>query len=293
MRATLFHLYFQGPLKALPRAPTLMAHLFWWYRYTHGREALEALLERFSQNPPFRLSSVYPKGWLPRPKLPPVPVEETTLRKALKNLALVSLETFQALAERGEEALLQAPEVLGRAKPPEPRRLRRSRVGIDRATGAARRGILFTQELLFPDPRTPYALYVLGEAPFDLKEGLAFVGEMGYGGGASVGLGRFRVEGPLEAELPEAKEPNAYATLAPGPLEGALYYELEPYWGRLGGAYVGKPFKRPYLRTREGSLYREVRNVLLDVTPEDPPEAGARVCEVLAVFPLGVRVWDS
>ena len=108
MRATLFRLYFQGPLKALPRAPTLLGHLFWWYRYTHGREALEELLERFRQEPPFRLSSVYPEGWLPRPKLPPVQVEETTLRKALKSLSLVRLDTFQALAERGEEALLEA-----------------------------------------------------------------------------------------------------------------------------------------------------------------------------------------
>ena len=92
MRATLFRLYFQGPLKALPRAPTLLGHLFWWYRYTHGREALEELLERFRQEPPFRLSSVYPEGWLPRPKLPPVQVEETTLRKALKSLSLVRLD---------------------------------------------------------------------------------------------------------------------------------------------------------------------------------------------------------
>ena len=63
---------------------------------------MEELLERFRQEPPFRLSSVYPEGWLPRPKLPPVQVEETTLRKALKSLSLVRLDTFQALAERGE-----------------------------------------------------------------------------------------------------------------------------------------------------------------------------------------------
>ena len=291
MRATLFRLYFQGPLKALPRAPTLLGHLFWWYRYTHGREALEELLERFRQEPPLRLSSVYPEGWLPRPKLPPVQVEETTLRKALKSLSLVRLDTFQALAERGEEALLEAPEVQGKARPPEMRRLRRTRVGVDRAAGTARPGVLFTQEYLFPDPRTPYALYVLGEAPFDLGEALAFVGEMGYGGQASLGLGRFRVEGPFAVELPEAKEPNAYATLAPGPLEEALYYEVEPYWGRLGGAYVGaRPFKRPYLRAKEGSVYRGPTHRLLEVTPTEPPEAGTRVWEALVVFPLGVRV---
>ncbi len=288
MRVTLFRLYFQGPLKELPRAPTLLGHLLWWYRYTHGREALEELL---AKPLPFRLSSVFPEGWLPRPKLPPVQVEETEKRKALKNLRLVSLETFARLVEEGEEALLEAPELEGQA-PPEPKRLRRSRVGIDRATGAARKGILFAEELLFPDPKTPYALYLQGDPPFDPKEALAFVGEMGYGGKASVGLGRFRVEGPFSAELPEAHSPNAHMTLAPGPLEGALHYELEPYWGRLGGGYVGaKPFKRPYLRTREGSLYREVPEPLaLDVTPLEPPEEGVRVYELLQVFPLGVRV---
>lgn len=82
--------------------------------------------------------------------------------------------------------------------------------------------------------------------PLDLGEALAFVGEMGYGGQASLGLGRFRVEGPFAVELPEAKEPNAYATLAPGPLEEALYYEVEPYWGRLGGPTWGPgPSKGP------------------------------------------------
>ncbi|WP_337845729.1 RAMP superfamily CRISPR-associated protein [Thermus sp.] len=288
MRATLFRLYFQGPLKELPRAPTLLGHLLWWYRYAHGRKALEELLARPL---PFRLSSVFPEGWLPRPKLPPIQVEETERRKALKNLKLLTLETFARLVEKGEEALLEAPELEGKA-PPEPTRLRRSRVGIDRATGAARRGILFTEELLFPDPKTPYALYLLGDPPFDLKAALAFVGEMGYGGKASVGLGRFRVEGPFPAELPEAQAPTAYTTLAPGPLEGALYYELEAYQGRLGGGYVGaKPFKRPHLRTREGSLYREVPTPLaLDVTPLEPPEEGVRVYELLQVFPLGVRV---
>lgn len=288
MRATLFRLYFQGPLKELPRAPTLLGHILWWYRYAHGRKALEELLARPL---PFRLSSVFPEGWLPRPKLPPIQVEETERRKALKNLRLLTLETFARLVEEGEEALLEAPELEGQA-PPEPTRLRRSRVGIDRATGAARRGILFTEELLFPDPQTPYALYLLGDPPFDLKAALAFVGEIGYGGKASVGLGRFRVEDSFTAELPEARSPTAYTTLAPGPLEGALYYELEAYQGRLGGGYVGaKPFKRPHLRTREGSLYREVPEPLaLDVTPLEPPEEGVRVYEVLQVFPLGVRV---
>jgi CRISPR-associated protein Csm4 len=51
-----------------------------------------------------------------------------------------------------------------------------------------------------------------------------------------------------------------------------------------------KPFKGPYLRTREGSVYQEPTALYLDTTPQDPPEEGVRVQEFLGVFPLGVRL---
>lgn len=293
MRARAYYLRFRGGVKALPQAPAILGHLFWWYRYTHGREALEGLLEGFRHtSPSFRISSAFPRGWLPRPKLPPIQVEETTLRKNLKNLRLLSFETFQRVAELGEKALLEAPELKEERKltPPSPRRQRRVRVGIDRGTGGARKGILFTQDLLYPEGE--YALYLVGDPPFDVGEGLRFVGDMGFMGLASVGMGIFQVVGEEEVELPEAKEPTAFASLSPGPLEEALFYELEPYWGRLGGGYVGaKPFKKPYLRTREGSVYqKDPGPVFLEVTPEPSPEVGVRVYEVLQIFPLGVRV---
>jgi CRISPR-associated protein Csm4 len=294
MRARAYYLRFSAPVRALPRASTLLGHLLWWYRYTHGREALEELLARLPTLG-FRLSSAFPEGFLPRPKLPPVQVEETTLRKRLKGLSFLSFETFRKVAEKGEEALLEAPEVQKGLAPRAGRPLRRLGVGIDRATGGARKGVLFAQELLFPEGR--YAVYALGEPPFDLLEGLRFVEEMGYGGLASVGAGVFRVEGTEEVDLPEAAHPTHYATLAPGPLEGVVYYDLEAYWGRLGGGYVGaRPFKKPHLRAREGSVYAGKDGLLLlDLTPaaahgEEAPEAGARVVEVLQVFPLGVRL---
>lgn len=293
MRARAYYLSFPGGLRTLPQAPTLLGHLFWWYRYTHGREALEALLERYREGRvTFRLSSAFPQGWLPRPRLSPLLVEKTELRKRLKSLRLVSMETFAQIAEKGEEALLKSPEVVGKPRldPPPIGRLRRVRVGVDRGTGGARQGILFAQEFLFP--KGEYAVYTLGEEPFPVREGLEFVGEMGYGGLASVGVGAFRVVGEEEVELPEAPGANAFVTLAPGPLEGSLYYELEAYWGRLGGGYVGaKPFKKSYLRTKEGSVYRQDPGVqLLDLTPDPPPEEGVSVYEVLQVFPLGVKV---
>ena len=75
--------------------------------------------------------------------------------------------------------------------------------------------------------------------------------------------------------------------------KGEGYWALETYWGRLGGHYAQAetPFKRPYLRAKEGSVFREQPTTgLLDVTPEPAPEGGVKIWEYLYAFPLGVRV---
>lgn len=122
MRARAFYIRFSGGVRALPQAPTLLGHLLWWYRYTHGREALETVLAGYQEGRvSLRLSSAFPRGWLPRPRLAPHLVAETKMRKRLKALRLLSFETFAQVVEKGEEALLEAPEVRGEAEPPFPK----------------------------------------------------------------------------------------------------------------------------------------------------------------------------
>ncbi|MCS7069709.1 MAG: RAMP superfamily CRISPR-associated protein [Meiothermus sp.] len=291
MRVLAFHLRL-GSLAHPLSAPTLWGHLAWWVRYTQGEDGLGAWLQEFQNKPPFLISSAFPRGYLPRPLLPPVQVQDTLKRKKLKGLRYLSLETFKRVIQEGEQALLNSPE-LEKSQTPRVRVASQTRVGIARATGTAQEGILFTDRIYWLGQQV-WTVYVQmrGEADY-LETALREIGAFGYGGKASVGLGRFEVVAVEEMELPEAENPAHYVTLAPTLPEGEGFFALETYWGRLGGHYAQAetPFKRPYLRAREGSVFRQVPSAkLLDVTPEPAPEAQVRVWEYLYAFPLGVRV---
>ncbi|GIW25838.1 RAMP superfamily CRISPR-associated protein [Meiothermus sp.] len=291
MKVQAFHLAL-GSISAPPSAPALWGHLAWWVRYTQGEAALRDWLEAFQHDPPFLISSAFPRGYLPRPLLPPVQVQDTVKRKKLKSLRYLSLKTFERVVQEGEGALLESPELSG-DKSPRIALATQTRVGIARATGTAQEGILFTDRVYWLG-QGEWTVYVQLRREADyLEEALRQIGAFGYGGKASVGLGRFEVVDVQEMELPEAENPTHYVTLAPTLPEGEGFFALETYWGRLGGHYAQAetPFKRPYLRAREGSVFQQVPSArLLDVTPEPAPEAGVRVWEYLYPFCLGVRV---
>lgn len=283
-------------IAAPPRAPALWGHLAWWVRYTQGEARLKEWLEAFQHDPPFLLSSAFPTGYLPRPYLPQLQVEDTQERKALKQIRYLSLETFAKVIQEGEQALLDAPE-LKESKAPKVTLATQTRVGINRTTGTAQEGILFTSRVYWlsdKEQQQTWTVYAQVRQPVDyLEAALREIGLFGYAGKASVGLGRFEVVGSEELELPEAENPTHYVTLSPTLPQGEGFWALETYWGRLGGHYAlaETPFKRPYLRALEGSVFKESPKAgLLEVTPEPAPEKGVRVWEYLYAFPLGVRV---
>lgn len=295
MRVRAFHLKLSS-ITAPPRAPTLWGHLAWWVRYTQGEEKLKEWLEAFQHDPPFLFSSAFPTGYLPRPYLPQLQVEDTQERKALKKIRYLSLKTFARVIQEGEGALRDAPE-LKEGKAPKVTLASQTRVGIHRTTGTAQEGILFTDRVYWLNDKAQqqtWTVYVqVWQQAEYLEQALREVGTFGYGGKASVGLGRFEVVDTQELELPEAENPTHWVTLSPTLPQGEGFYALETYWGRLGGHYAlaETPFKRPYLRAVEGSVFKEKpKGGLLDVTPAPAPEAGVRVWEYLYPFCLGVRI---
>lgn len=291
MRVKAFHLAL-GSISAPPSAPTLWGHLAWWVRYTQGEAALIEWLEAFRHDPPFLISSAFPRGYLPRPLLPQLQESDTERRKSLKSIRYLSFATFGRVIREGEQALLESPE-LKEKKAPKVTLATQTRVGINRTTGTAQEGILFTDRVHWLGERE-WTVYVQLRREADyLAEALAHIGTFGHGGKASVGLGRFEVVDTQEMDLPEAPSPTHYVTLSPTLPKGEGYWALETYWGRLGGHYAQAetPFKRPYLRAKEGSVFREQPTAgLLDVTPEPAPEGGVKIWEYLYAFPLGVRV---
>ena len=295
MRVWAYTLRPRSAFRLLPSASTLWGQLAWAIRELEGDAALTDWLDAHHEaiasgkEPPLRLSSAFPKGFLPRPHLRPVLVEETTLRKRLKGVRWVSPELFARMLEKGEEALRSAVE----AKEPSflsesPfERAPRTRVAMNRLTGAAAEGQLFEDHVYWPKTElVVYAKLNAGVDPSYIAHLLSHVGQVGFGGGASIGLGAFDLAGPEETELPAVGK-GAKVLLGPAllPKEAKGYWRGEFYWGRLGHVYAHAPvpFKRPYLRVLEGAtLPEDAPDALLDVTPPTPPASGVQIFENLA-----------
>lgn len=283
------------------RASALWGQLAWAVWELEGDEALEDWLQSHEKaiahglDLPLQLSSAFPRGYLPRPLLPPVEVAETSKRKALKSLAYVPIEAFSRIFQQGEAALLTFAQDGERLEAWE--RHPRTRVAMDRRTGTAAEGLLFEEALYWSRGTLRlYAKLGSGMTADRLSMLLEHVGRVGFGGGASTGNGVFSVETSGEEALPEGSGPYRLL-LGPGllPPSPEGWWKTERYWGRLGSVFAGAavPFKRPYLRAVEGSVLKNHEPQLLNVTPSEPPEVGVRVFENLAPLTLALEVPDA
>lgn len=195
-----------SPFGTPPGSGTLFGHLCWAKRWRDGAEALRAWLRRLPHEP-FLISDLLPADHLPKPLLAFAPTESAAApdAKALKRRRYVSLEAWRTLRSAvSAEALAQAlrsakgdPPLFASARSPHNR--------IDRRSGktpeAGGGGLWFADEL-WPTQRGDHAgpiaadLYVQTTLPArEVEALLADIGAWGFGRDASLGRGRFRVEG--------------------------------------------------------------------------------------------------
>lgn len=203
-----------APFGTPPTSGTLFGHLCWSLRARHGREWLQTWLDRLPQEP-FALSDMLPANHLPRPLLPTS--QRTTdaspdLDKPLKRRRLISLDAWRNLRLDASEPVLRKLLVTTRggrpSVPPDPALFAVARLPhnrIDRQSGktpeAGGGGLWFADDL-WPVPardagRTAWAdLYIRSSLPAaELEALLADIGEQGFGRDATLGRGRFAVEG--------------------------------------------------------------------------------------------------
>ncbi len=94
-----------------------------------------------------------------------------------------------------------------------------------------------------------------------VREGLARMGQWGFGRDASTGLGRFSLGEDEEVSWPERREGQAVFTLAPCVPEQGRFHEafFAPFtrFGRHGAQLLhkGKPFKNPVVMADEGAVF--------------------------------------
>lgn len=267
-------------------ADTLWGHFCWLVKWRDGEQALMEFLKAFQEDPPFILSDGFPGDMLPAPFHLPIQVKETDTRKAfrtrkaLKNLKWLSFSEFKAAQEAKPFELTSADR---RGFMP----VTTLHSSINRITGTTGdEGTLFELEEHSLSKGAKYiSVYLKIKDGWQEKVAALFrdLALMGYGRKRSVGKGAFKVAGlePFDG-FAALDKTNGFVSLSNfipeqnDPTEG--FYKVFVKYGKLGGeyAFTGKPFKRPVMMLKAGSVFRSetarpfygrmVRNVL----PEMP-----------------------
>ena len=261
---------------------TLFGLICWAIRQVFSEARLVELLEGFAAGrPPFLLSSAFPctkegtawKPFLPHPLLPPPDLnnrsrEEAQRLKRYKRLRYIPVDHFNQFLQGGySEDSYYASEVWENLDVPVSRTTDRLRSAIDRLSDTTSgEGTLFAR----PEYHTAGLFFLLdGQAVELVVKALRFLDDFGWGGGNSVGYGRFAA---TETGSPLGKpvaEPTRFVTLSlyfPRPAElehfrtgeaGESWYELTVRKGKVGGHFLqtGDFWKRSVLMFTPGSTF--------------------------------------
>ncbi len=281
----------KSPIATPLQSDTIFGHICWAVRFLKWDEddRLSKFLSLFDEDsqPPLLLSNGFPKGFLPKPVIPPVTQDvlesiygnenrpENSFRiKTIKKTDIIPKEKFKELQQD-----IITPEKLFRAlndcydETIELKKKQQSMMvqhnTIDRIKGSVREGGLFSQEETFFDNDFGIFEVYLKTVYFsfkDLERIFEYISSGGFGRDKSTGKGYFTFEIREGIDLPESKEPNAFMTLSSyipkenDPTEG--YYNMIHKYGKLGGLYAkgtsevnGNPFKVPLIMFSSGSVF--------------------------------------
>lgn len=273
---------------------TLFGQLCWTLCHQLGNARLGELLHGYTNGLPFAvLSDALPTGHVPLPHVTSDSWRKSTDagqdRKALKKkkwLPTPALATpfanwqtsassdievaaplISAWAARGKHREPKGSSHTERAQPHNT---------INRQTGTTGEGQFapYAMPQIWFHPAMQFDLYVvLDDARLSLAElttALVYMGEVGFGRDASIGLGKFELVGDavlnsLRCEDAASTEStaNSYLTLGPCAPQGLGFcpvrstYQVATRFGRHGDAAVQsrQPFKRPVLLAKAGGVF--------------------------------------
>ncbi len=262
---------------------TLFGHLAWTLLYTEGEASLTRLLDQFRTAPPFRLSSVFPAGFVPRPELPlehwtddadlslSARMKQRERGKQLRKRTLVSLATLLSV-QNGLSSASLARALTDRddAVPPITVQHEAS-TAVDRQSGRALDGSLHNTRARWLAAGASLESWLrIDDDSIDASwlAGLfAAMGEHGLGADASTGRG----QAEITLETPEdevirglSAAGSHFISLSHTAGSDLVGYAWTPYtkYGRLGGAFSSKGidgvrtvFKKPIILYRHGSTF--------------------------------------
>lgn len=275
------------PLSALAtplRSDTLYGHLLWMAAQWQGPARVAELIDAFSgAKPPFRLSSAFPSGTLPKPQLPGIPrghfearfarhgelVTQLKRYKKFRKQAFVPLSSWRALAGNlSQEALFEhwlntpSPSQNDEQAASFSAKAHQPHNSIDRRTGSvlAEGGLFFTPATWY-GPQSLLDLYVESD-DIDLFETLmGYLAQVGYGADCNVGKGQFSFERDTDfdaATLTGQGDHRLCLSVCAAEDTSAFRGYWAPFvkHGRAWNATrQTHPFKKPFLAFAEGSVF--------------------------------------
>lgn len=285
------HLEMKSPLVTEFQSDTIFGHICWAINYLQWPlgERLTTFLDAFKpeSEPPLLVSNGFPKGYLPKPVIPPVSqddlkeiigdgnrVTQSQKIKQIKKLALIpqgifdglANETvtpkrlFKALYEHYKDKALDMPMLHSVVM----------HNTVNRAIGRVGSGLYSQEETFFPENGGEFVIYLKGDyfTKMELERVFGFIAMEGFGKDKSTGKGHFSFTIEPGIDLPQCESPNSFMSLssfiptASDPTDG--HYTLLHKYGKLGGGFAsgasggqGNPFKKPLLMFAAGSTFRD------------------------------------
>ena len=269
MRGLTFRLRLESDLGTPMRGDTLFGQLCWTLRLAEGEEALSRALARYTDGEPFLIvSDACPAGFLPKPEISPPPISDDRLGETQDWVRRKSWSARKWLpVEALSRPLIEAFRADKLAGPPSGTETLQSHNAINRLTGTTGTGAFApyqTAVTAFDPPARDVEVRCLHDpdrlTETALSDLIRRMGLSGFGRDASIGLGKFRVEGGAPAEFRAGS--NA-VTLAPCRPAAHEVEEADSFWrpftrfGRHGAAAsAGRVFKTPVLLADTGAVLR-------------------------------------
>ena len=252
---------FTTPIKG----DSLFGYACWEYKHMAGEQALYTLLENYMHTPPFVMSDAFPKGYIPRPQMPlhmlGITPEDDNI-KAKKKTPYIPIKNLAQPVTDWLQEDIDAPSI---------EKHTRTHNSINRQTFSTGStdddGKFAPYNKKVVSLQGQWHIYIAipdaSPIPIDtIQKILEIIGQMGYGGGKTTGLGKFTVVGNIIEYTPSTHaNSNAYITLAPHVTQSGYntercYYKPFTRFGKMGdvGALSGNPFKSPVLMINSGAI---------------------------------------
>ncbi len=281
------------PFKTKFQSDTIFGVFAWNYKYIYGEDRFKKFLSEFDKKPSIVFSDGFFEGYLPRPFLKPLLLDNVLLLidrffekkeistdkkniylKAIKKTEYLKEDVIEDLLEKGLKEQLIVEAIIRSLDEKEEKKFETVSLlknTVNRISGTVDEGLYQSNEVFY---LTNIDIYVLFDeekvSKNEIEEVFKAIGDFGFGADKSTGKGRFRLleiqeDFPLKRFIKPSlfdSGKKAVFSLSSAFLEDErielLFGKTFVKFGKLGGdkAFTGHHFKNPIVMYKPGSTFK-------------------------------------